>query len=64
MRAERDTEGKVKRSLQTVTDGKYEAKDRSGALDQFEPPSLKRIAAKIMAAPKTEEATPQTPTKG
>lgn len=40
---------KVERMLQTGTDGSYSAKDRSSALDLFEPPSLGDIAAKIDA---------------
>lgn len=38
----------VKRFFQTTTDGAFEAKDRSGALAMYEPPSLESIAAKIL----------------
>lgn len=52
-------DGGVQRFLQTVNDGYYDAKDRSGALDPVEPPSLKRIAEKIYQrqAPAALEAT-------
>lgn len=44
------------RLLQTARDRKFEAKDRSGELDFFEEPNLKRLAAKIRggAAKKSE----------
>jgi hypothetical protein len=47
MRTERDGDGGVKRFLQTINDGHYDAKDRSGRLDPIEKASLKNIAAKI-----------------
>lgn len=47
LRAQRDAEGNVKRYLQTVHDGAYEAKDRSGALGPAEKPNLEHIAGKI-----------------
>lgn len=49
MRSRPDGDG-VARFLQTVNDGVYDAKDRSGALDPAEPPSLKKIADKIASA--------------
>ena len=49
LRVEKDAEGNPYRALQTSRDFNYEAKDRSGALDPFEPPSLAAIAAKIIA---------------
>lgn len=50
MRVGRDAEGRVVRWLQTQPDGKYEAKDRSGALDEREPPDLAELAKKVMGA--------------
>ena len=50
LRVEPDAENKPQRWLQTGRDFNYEAKDRSGALDQFEPPSLSHIAQKILAS--------------
>lgn len=49
LRVEQDDEGKPVRWLQTSRDYNYEAKDRSGALDMFEPANLAAIAAKIKA---------------
>lgn len=53
LRVEKDAEGNVGRWLQTQPDFTHQAKDRSGALDPFEAPSLAAIAAKItkVAAP-------------
>lgn len=51
LRLERDPEGKAYRVLQTARDFNYEAKDRSGALDIFEPPDLAHIQAKITGIP-------------
>jgi hypothetical protein len=48
LRVEKDTDGNPYRALQTSRDFNYEAKDRSGALEMFEPPSLAAIAAKIV----------------
>lgn len=42
-------DGKTYRFLQTRPDFQYEAKDRSGALDEMEPPDLTRIINKILA---------------
>ena len=50
LRVERSSEGQVTRWLQTGRDYQYEAKDRSGALDMFEPPDLATIAQKIAGA--------------
>ena len=47
LRVEKDADG-LYRVLQTQPDGRYEAKDRSGALDLMEPPSLEAIHKKIM----------------
>ncbi|MCU0938997.1 MAG: ATP-binding protein [Burkholderiaceae bacterium] len=47
LRVEKDAEGNVTRWLQTGRDFTHEAKDRSGALELFEPPNLAAIAAKI-----------------
>jgi phage nucleotide-binding protein len=41
-------DGALVRVLQTGPDGAYDAKDRSGALDHFEAPSLATVAAKIV----------------
>jgi len=48
MRVEKDPDGNPTRWLQTGADLQYSAKDRSGALDMFEPPSLAAIARKIL----------------
>lgn len=50
LRVEKDEEGKDYRVLQTNRDIRFEAKDRSGALDMFEKPSLKHIQSKITGA--------------
>lgn len=47
LRVDRDAEGNTLRWLQTGRDVQYEAKDRSGALEMFEPCDLSAIAAKI-----------------
>lgn len=54
LRVEKDENGEIYRTVQTSRDAKYEAKDRSGSLDLFEPPSLKKIAAKIFAKEKED----------
>lgn len=56
LRVENDPEGKPQRWLQTIGCPQYGAKDRSGALDQFEAPDLGRIAQKI-----TPQAAPAQP---
>ena len=48
LRVERDEEGQPVRWLQTDNDGAYQAKDRSGALALFEPPSLAQLYKTIM----------------
>lgn len=48
LRVEKDGEGNLTRALQTQPDFQYTAKDRSGALDLFEPPNLAAIAKKIL----------------
>jgi AAA domain len=48
LRVEKDAEGAPSRWLQTGADLQYVAKDRSGALDQYETPDLSAIAAKIL----------------
>jgi hypothetical protein len=53
LRVEKDTDGKPTRWLQTGRDSQYEAKDRAGCLDMFEPPNLAAIAAKIRQHSKT-----------
>ena len=47
LRTRVDDDGNVVRKLQTVNDGAYECKDRSGALDKFEECDLAAIARKI-----------------
>lgn len=47
LRAERDDHGELQRSLQTQPDASYQAKDRSGSLTLYEPPSLAVISQKI-----------------
>lgn len=48
LRAEKAEDGQVYRTLQTGADYQYVAKDRSGALEFYEDPSLASIAAKIL----------------
>ena len=50
LRVEKDAAGNPTRWLQAQRDYNYEAKDRSGALDMFEPPNIAGIAAKIRGA--------------
>lgn len=54
-----EEDGEVQRCLQTSADGRYSAKDRSGALELFEPADLSHIASKITgdfkAAPRPTE---------
>lgn len=61
LRVEADADGNPYRCLQTANDFQYEAKDRSGALDAFEPPDLAAIAAKIRSVtnPAAEAANHQ-----
>jgi len=47
LRVEQGEDGTPQRWLQTQRDYNFEAKDRSGALAMFEPPSLAAIASKI-----------------
>jgi len=47
LRAERDAEGNVQRALMTQTDGLWQAKDRSGKLQMWEPADLGAIIQKI-----------------
>lgn len=56
MRVDRDpVSGTISRWLQTQPDGKYEAKDRSGVLDEREPPDLAYLANKILGAVEPSE---------
>lgn len=50
LRVARAPDGSIGRWLQTRADGKFEAKDRSGVLDEQEPPNLAHIATKILGA--------------
>ena len=45
----KDAEGREYRYLRTRLDLQHEAKDRSGALDEFEPPDLGQVIQKIQA---------------
>ena len=47
LRAEPDSDGVVNRMLQTGTDGVWNAKDRSGRLDMWEPADLGAIIKKV-----------------
>lgn len=47
LRVEKDQEGRPTRALMTSSDGIYQAKDRSGRLDQWEPCDLGAIINKI-----------------
>lgn len=47
LRVDRDAEGNPIRWLQTFRSSTHEAKDRSGRLDAYEPPSLEHLSAKI-----------------
>jgi hypothetical protein len=47
LRVEKDNDGNPTRWLQSQRDFNYSAKDRSGALEMFETPSIAHIAAKI-----------------
>jgi phage nucleotide-binding protein len=49
LRAEKADDGVVYRTLQTGSDFQYVAKDRSGALEFYEEPSLSKIATKILS---------------
>ena len=48
LRAEKDAEGNIQRWLQTQRDAQYDAKDRSGKLEMFEPADLGAIIKKIV----------------
>jgi phage nucleotide-binding protein len=52
IRVEKDAEGNPTRWIQLARDYSYEAKDRSGVLDMFEPPNLRLIADKVLSAGK------------
>lgn len=56
LRVEKDPDGLPTRWLQTASDTQFNCKDRSGALEMFEPPSLADIAAKIRKPPLTSAA--------
>jgi phage nucleotide-binding protein len=47
LRVEKDAEGNAQRALMCDSDGIWQAKDRSGKLDQWEAPDLGAIIAKI-----------------
>jgi len=49
LRAEKNNEGVIVRSLQTFRDMQYDAKDRSGALNAYEEPNLQIVRSKIQS---------------
>lgn len=57
MRVEKGTEGELVRSLQTNTDGTWDAKDRSGVLDMYEEPDLGAIIQKIASIAQATKKT-------
>jgi hypothetical protein len=59
LRVTKGDDGALIRSLQTGPDGVYDAKDRSGSLQHYEPADLSAIAAKILGAAK--RAQPHAP---
>lgn len=61
LRVERDQEGNVTRWLQTGRDYTHEAKDRSGALELFEPCDLAAVAAKVRASTHPNAAAAPAP---
>lgn len=50
LRMEKDADGEVQRALMCASDGLWQAKDRSGKLDQWEAPDLGAIIEKIGGA--------------
>lgn len=56
VRVGRDDKGRVERWIQTCADGRWEAKDRSGALNEREPPNLAHIASKVLGMTVAPEA--------
>jgi phage nucleotide-binding protein len=58
LRVERDAEGATHRALLCDSDGLWQAKDRSGALDTWEAPDLGAIIAKIQAGPRRVAEVP------
>lgn len=50
LRSEKGEDGTIQRALQTQGDYNFTAKDRSGALDLYETPSLSHIQSKILQA--------------
>lgn len=55
LRVEKDDDGEDYRTIQTGRDRNYEAKDRSGVLEMFEEPSIRKIAEKIRLAHLSDE---------
>lgn len=56
LRVEKDNEGNITHWVQARRDGQFEAKDRSGRLEQFTEPNLAEIAKTIMATPQRKAA--------
>jgi hypothetical protein len=56
LRTNRTSDGEIESALQTQRDQKYEAKDRSGALERFEEPDLAHIYNKIVETAGINEA--------
>lgn len=50
LRIEKDIDGNIVRYLQTQRDEQWDAKDRSGKLDMFEPADLSEIFSKIIGS--------------
>lgn len=51
LRCEKDSEGTPQRAMLCQSDGLWQAKDRSGKLDQWEAPDLGAVIAKIEGVP-------------
>jgi phage nucleotide-binding protein len=51
LRCEKDADGNAQRALLCQSDGLWQAKDRSGKLDQWEAPDLGAVIAKIEGVP-------------
>jgi len=61
LRVEKDADGNPTRWLQTGRDVQYEAKDRSGCLEMFEPCDLSAITRKIRTLPTSHPVAATVP---
>jgi len=63
LRTKKADDGQIQRFLQTVNDGQYECKDRSGSLKPFEQCNLQHISDTITSAhaPPPAKTKPSTP---